>query len=380
MKNFFKYFLSILILANVVLLVTGNTHWYPALYYNFADIDDYKIFENRIVKATNPKQLSNSTDYNTKQYNSEFEAQMKVWKTKSLMVLKHDSVVYEKYWDGYNAQTLSGSFSVAKSIVSILIGVAIKEGKIKNIDEPVSNYIKEFAEGDKNKITIRNLLTMSSGLKWDEAYSNPWSITTKAYYGDDLYTLCSNLKVETESGKIFNYQSCNSQLLSFVVKSATGKSVSQYASEKLWGSLGAEHDALWSLDKKDGLEKAYCCFNTDARDFARLGLLYLHKGNYNGSQIVDTNYVTECTQPNNLKEIDGRVCDRYGMHWWCINRNGTNVFYARGILGQYIFVIPQYELVIVRLGDGRGEPTPDGHVADVPLYIDETIKLFANSN
>lgn len=378
MKNFFKYFLSILILLNAVLLLSGNTHWYPALYYNYADIDDYKIFENRIIKATNPQPLHKSVDYNKKVFDAAFENEMMQWKTKSFIVLKDDSIVYEKYYDGYSDSSVSGSFSMAKSITAILIGAAIKEGKIKSIDEPVAHYIKEFADGEKNKITIRNLLTMSSGLRWDEAYSNPWSITTKAYYGSDIYKLCANLNVETTPGVTFNYQSCNSELLSFIITSATGKNISTYASEKLWGPIGAVHDALWSLDKKDGLEKSYCCVNSNARDFARIGLLFLHKGNFNNVQVVDTSWVDMSTVPNGLKEKDGTACMRYGLHWWTIERGGCHIYYARGILGQYIFIIPEHRIVCVRLGDGRGEPTPDGHLTDVHLYLDEVMKLFAS--
>jgi CubicO group peptidase (beta-lactamase class C family) len=375
MKKFLKYFFGILILANIVIVASGNIYLYKAFYYNFVDIDDFKIFNNRIVEARNPKPWNIAVDYNKIKIPNQLLWKLEEYKTTAFLVVRNDSIIYENYWEDYSDTSKSGSFSVAKSIVNVLVGIALKEGKIKNIDEPVGNYIPEFKDGAKSKITIRHLLEMSSGLKWDEAYANPFSITTEAYYGTDLYNLVANLKVESEPGKIFNYQSCNSNLLSIIVNKATGKTVSEYASEKLWTPINAEQNALWSLDHKDGIEKGYCCFNSNARDFARIGKLYLNKGNWNGVQIVDTNYVEESTHPAPILR-NGEANKIYGLHGWCINRMNHNIFFARGILGQYIFVVPDKKIIIVRLGHKRGEPTPDGYVTDLYTILDETIKTF----
>ncbi len=376
MKKLVVILIWILFLANAAIIATGSTYLYKAFYYNFVDIDDYKLFNNRTIVANEPKPWNLSAYYNKIRITDELKWKLDGYKTTAFLVVRNDSIVYENYWEDYNDSSLSGSFSVAKSIVNVLVGIALKEGKINSIDEPVSKYVPEFGKDRKSKITIRHLLEMSSGLKWDEAYANPFSITTEAYYGNDLYTLMANLEVETEPGKVFNYQSCNSNLLSIIVSKATGKTLSQYASEKLWTPLHAEHNALWSLDHEEGIEKGYCCFNSNARDFARIGKLYLNKGNFDGVQLVDTAFVEESTRPAPILDNNGQPNKIYGLHWWCINRKQHQVFFARGILGQYIFVVPDKNLIIVRLGHKRGERTPDGYVEDIFTYLDETIKIF----
>ena len=209
---------------------------------------------------------------------------------------------------------------------------------------------------------------MSSGLKWDEAYSSLFSVTTKAYYGYDVATLVGNLPIETQPGINFNYQSCNTQLLGMILIKATGKTISQYAQEKLWQPLQAEHDALWSLDNSDGIEKCFCCFNSTATDFARIGALYLHQGNWHGLQIVDSTFVKESIKPAHLL-YQGKANTIYGLHWWLATVAGKPVYFARGILGQYIFVLPHKNLVAVRLGNKRGEVLPDGYVSDINTYL-----------
>jgi len=210
---------------------------------------------------------------------------------------KRYSPAFEAYWDGYGKDSYSNSFSMAKSIVSLLVGCAINDGYIRSIDDPVGNYLPEFAEGDKAKITIKHLLTMSSGLSWDESYSTLFSLTTKGYYGNNLSQLVLNQTVVKEPGKTFEYRSGDTQLLSLIIEKATGETLSDYASEKIWTKVGAEHDALWCLDRNDGVEKAFCCFNSNARDFARFGQLVLNQGMWNGEQIVPASYLAEALTP-----------------------------------------------------------------------------------
>lgn len=375
MKKILKYFLIVFAILNVLVITSGNMYMYKALIYNFPGIDDYKIFDNNVIKAANPQPWKVSEQYNKIKLDKVFIDSLEFYKTTAFLVVKNDSVIYENYWEDYSDTSHSGSFSAAKSIVSVLAGIALKEGKIKNIDEPVANYIPEFKFGGKEKITIRHLLNMSAGLKWDEAYSSLTSLTTKSYYGKNLYSLVTNLEVEKEPGVYYNYQSCNTELLAIVIIKATGKTLSQYASEKLWTPINAEHEAYWSLDQVNGIEKAFCCFNSNARDFARIGKLYLNKGNWNGFQIVDSSFVDESIRPAKL--LNGTIPNTiYGFQWWCINRNGHQIFFARGILGQYIFVVPDKNLIVVRLGHERGAPTPDGYVTDVFTYLDEMIKVF----
>jgi CubicO group peptidase (beta-lactamase class C family) len=166
--------------------------------------------------------------------------------------------------------------------------------------------------------------------------------------------------------------------LGMLIEKACGMSLSEYASEKLWKPLQAMHDASWSLDKKDGTEKAYCCIYSNARDFARLGSLYLHDGNWKGKQIVSAKYINESLSPVALKMPDGSTNDCYGYGWWLLpDYKGHRVFYARGIQGQYIAVIPDTKTIVVRLGNKRGEKTGN-HCNDLFVYLDGALEMIGN--
>ncbi|HVD97529.1 MAG TPA: serine hydrolase [Cytophagaceae bacterium] len=364
------------ILFNAWVVLSGKSYFYKALLYNFADIDDYKIFpERKIGKSAKPQPWPKSTHYNQTDISDTLRKNLVALESVALLIIKNDSLVYEEYWDGYGENSFSNSFSMAKSYVSTLVGAALQEGKIKSIDQPIGYFLPEFKEGDKQKITIRHLLMMSSGLNWVEGYSSPFSPTTEAYYGTDLKKLMSGLKPIEEPGKIFRYKSGDTQILSFVLEQATGKALSDYAHEKLWEPLGCENDALWSLDKKDGYEKAYCCVNSNARDFARLGKLYLDSGKWNGQILIPQEYVLASIRPNHLPDgdLDMKPSEFYGYQWWTIPQyQGHDIFYARGILGQYIIVIPDQRKIVVRLGKQRG-PSVGKHYKEALLLIDEAL-------
>lgn len=363
---------------NLYVITTGKTYFYKAVRYNFAGVDDYQLFENRVLhKSTQPQPWLVSRKLNKKPLSDKLQKKLDSLKTFAFLVIKNDSVVYESYSDGYSASSFSNSFSMAKTVVSILIGAAIKDGKIKNIDQAVGDFLPDFNSEGKEKIKIKHLLTMSSGLNWDESYASPFSMTTEAYYGSDLPKLMSSLKAIEEPGKKFNYLSGNTQLMALVLEKATGKHLAEYAEEKLWQPMGAENDALWSLDHKDGTEKAYCCLNSNARDFARFGKLYLQNGKWNGTPLIDSNYVAESLQPADIiNPTDGKPVDFYGLQWWLMpNVSNTKAFYARGILGQFVIVVPEYDIIIVRLGNMKG-PKIGEQQSEVYTYIEEVIKLF----
>lgn len=358
--------------------MADKNYVYKALYYNLADIDDNKIFEQREIDASPEAQpWPLASNYNKLKLPEDLGRLHRNLESVAFVVVQNDSLLYERYWDGYSDESLSNSFSVAKSIVSMLVGVAIKEGFIESVEQPVGDFLPEFREGDKARIKIRHLLWMSSGLNWDESYLNPFSVTTESYYGSDLEKVIHRLKAVEEPGKTYSYKSGDTQVLGFLLEAATGKSLSELAEEKLWKPLGAEHKAEWSLDKPAGKEKAYCCFFSNARDFARLGNLYLHNGIWKGDTIVPPAYVQASLTPSGLpKATDGEKVDFYGYSWWLMpDYKGQRVFYARGILGQYIIVIPEKNLVIVRLGKERGEMF-DNHPDDVRFLIDGVNKMI----
>jgi CubicO group peptidase (beta-lactamase class C family) len=258
---------------------------------------------------------------------------------------------------------------MAKSITSLLIGAAIKEGKIQSVEEPVGNYLPEFRTGDRAKVRIVDVLTMSSGTNWDESYANPLSVTTELYYGHNIYKTAVGVSIVNPPGTLHRYKSGDTQLLGLIIEKATGKSLSAYASEKLWQPMGAEHAALWSTDKIGGSEKAYCCFNSNARDFARLGQMMLDSGRWKGNEIISRDYYLQSIKPCMIPDDAGERCTYYGYQWW-INPSRPEIFYARGILGQYIIVIPSKKTVIVRLGKKRS----DKYIEYAPAEVDALIK------
>lgn len=358
-------------LSAAAIYFSGKTYVYRALYYNFAGIDDNQIFEERAIPANNPQPWPVSKHYNQAKLPDAFPEKQQDLKMAAFLVICHDSLRQEYYTEKYGPGSLTNSFSVAKSVVSMLIGVALKEGRIKSVDQPVGDFLPAFREGAKSKITLRHLLTMSSGLNWDESYSNPLSMTTEAYYGTDLKGLVNRQEVETEPGKEFFYKSGNTQILALVLEAVTHMPLSDYAATRLWQPLGAEKPAEWSLDKENGTEKAYCCLYSNARDFARLGQLYLKNGIWHGDTLVDPVYVKASLTPTGLPDkLTGAQGDFYGYQWWLIpDYKGLEVFYARGILGQYIIVVPEKELVVVRLGEKRGEKK-GMHLQDVYDLLD----------
>ncbi|WP_299703588.1 serine hydrolase [uncultured Pontibacter sp.] len=376
-KRFGLGAILVLGLAAAWLHMADKNYVYKALYHNFADIDDHLIFHQRKIEAPESAQpWPLASEYNNLRLPTDLQRLHQDLESIAFVVIHQDSLLYEQYWDGYSEESLSNSFSMAKSIVSVLLGVALQEGAIQSIDQPVGDFLPEFKEGRKANITLRHLLWMSSGLNWDESYSNPLSMTTEAYYGSNLKKIIKRLEAVEEPGQKFEYKSGDTQVLGFVLEAATGKNLADYAEEKLWRPLGAERKAEWSIDRPRGSEKAYCCFFSNARDFARIGQLYLQQGVWQGDTLVSPEYVQASITPNGLTDaLTNETSDHYGYQWWLLpDYKKQYVFYARGILGQYIIVIPEKELVIVRLGKKRGERI-NNHPSEVMAMIDAVNKI-----
>lgn len=339
------------------------------LIHLFPNLDDYKIFYNNIVDVSNEPQHWDVAS-EKKILPDEDAKYLSTHKTTAFLVIQNGKILYENYWENTDEKTPSNTFSVTKSIVSLLIGIALDEEKIQSLDEPIGKYIPEFANDERGKITILDLLTMSSGLDWDEHYSSPFSITTKAYYGNNLREVVTSQKLIAEPGKVFKYLSGNTQLLAYIVEKATKKTISEYAQEKIWTKIGAEHKAIWSKDASDGDERAFCCFHTNAKDIARIGQLVLNKGNWNGTQIVPENYITKATSPADfLVDEKGKRLDYYGYQWWILNEAGYRTPYMRGHKGQYIYSIPEKNAVIVRLGKKKDKEEIGPITADIIRYF-----------
>lgn len=383
LKKIGKWLLIILVVLNLAIVFTGNTHIYKGVANTYLkgrsgpSIDEFGIFENREVNTGTYLPWKKSETYNTAKIPSTLEKNFEEMQTVAFVVIKDGELTHEQYWDGFGEDSRSNSFSMAKTFVGILVGQAIQEGKIKSLDQPVGDFIPEYKEGDNAKITIKHLLTMSSGIDFDEDYVSPFAYPARAYYGSDLTELTMKYKAAEEPGKVFKYLSGNSELLAMVLEKATGKKLSDYMSEKLWKPLGAKNKALWSLDHAEGLEKAYCCFNSNAPDFARIGQLYLDSGKWNGTQLVPSDFVLNSVKPAELVCEDGTKNDKYGYAWWLLpDYKGHAVFYARGILGQYILCIPDKKMVVVRLGRKREKPQGTEHPKDVFYYLDAAFEMY----
>lgn len=274
-----------------------------------------------------------------------FDDYLKENKTVAFLIIRNDTILYERYFKGYDKAAIVPSFSMAKSVTSMLIGIAVGEGLIKSVEEPITNYIPGLQKG-MEKITIRHLLQMTSGIKFNESYFNPFGDAATFYYGRNLRKSVKKIRPEHEPGTRYQYSSGNTQMLGLVLEYALkGQTVSAYLQEKLWQPMGMEYDASWSIDKKkNGLEKTFCCINARARDFAKLGRLYVNKGNWNGRQLVPESWVKESTRYDTTAGSAGY----YQYQWWLPRRGGE--FIAQGILGQFIYGNPAKNLVIVRLG------------------------------
>lgn len=326
--------------------------------YNFADINDHKKFPARNIQIGTNKfifptaekgKFPRELNVNGKIY--PFEKYVEDNKTVAFLIIQNDTIQYEKYWGKRNETSVVPSFSMAKSITSILIGCAIDDKLIPSVNEPITTYIPELKENGFEKVTIEHLLQMTSGLDFNESYSNPFGDAATFYYGTNLRKATGKMKLKTELGKQFEYVSGNTQLLGLVLERALkGKSLTSYLEEKLWKPLEMEFDASWSLDRqKNGLEKTFCCINARARDYAKIGRLYLNKGKWNGKQIISENWVTQSTK---VDTTNGSAW-YYQYQWWLPTQTGD--FMAQGILGQYIYVHPKKNLVIVRLGKNTGK-------------------------
>ncbi len=384
LKKVGKWFLIILVILNLAIIISGRTYLYKGIANTYLkgrsgpNAFEYAIFDNREVKAGVFQKWNLGAAFNKKTISEGHKKEFADMQTVAFLVLKNDSIVHEQYWDGYGEDSHTNSFSMAKTITSILIGCAIDDGKIKSVDQPVSDFLPEFKEGEEAKLTIKHLLTMSSGINFDEDYANPFAYPGAAYYGSDIKKLTYKYKCTEPAGKTFNYLSGNTELLGFILEKATGTSVSEYASEKLWKPIGAKNTALWSLDHEGGMEKTYCCFNSNARDFSRLGQLYLDSGKWNGRQLVSLQYVLNSTKPADMMDDFGKKNAKYGYCWWLIpNYKGHDIFYARGLLGQYIVCIPDQKMVVVRLGNKKEKIHPgQDHSIDVFYYIDAALEMY----
>jgi CubicO group peptidase (beta-lactamase class C family) len=329
------------------------------VYWNYADASDYKKFPADTILASTvahefarppeEKQIFFPQKTENEVQSTSLDQFLPAKKTLAFIILRNDSIIYEKYFKGYDRNSVIPSFSVAKSFVSAMIGIAVSEGAIHDIHQAVTDYLPGMKDPGFQKVTLEDLLTMRSGIKFNEGYKNPFGDAAKFYYGLNLKRYTRKLKVIHAPGSAYEYASGNTQILAMVLEKATGKRLSEYFEEKIWRPMGTSHTATWSLDSKKHREaKAFCCINAVAEDFALFGQLYLDKGMAGGQEVVPEYWVRESLTVRNNSEDSQRYPYTY---MWRVMNDGS--FFAKGILGQYIFVCPQKKIVIVRMGEGE---------------------------
>jgi CubicO group peptidase (beta-lactamase class C family) len=321
-----------------------------AIIWMDADTDDRRRFPARLIEApqrATPLERAPIDLDDERIGGRPLEELLSDSSTTAFIVLRGDTVVYERYFDGHDRTSIQTSFSVAKSFASALVGIAVEEEAIGDVDDPITRYLPELLERDRRfgQITIAHLISMTSGLRYEES-GLPWGDDAQTYYGTDLRDLAlADTEIVEPPGTRWHYNNYNPLLVGMILERATGVPVAEYLERKLWRPLGAEFDASWSLDSEDsGFEKMESGINARAIDFARLGVLYLRDGTWLGRQIVPRAWIRASTTA-------ASVAYHYGYWWWVEPGGG---FLARGNLGQFVFVDPRRDVVIARFGDDDG--------------------------
>lgn len=325
---------------------------------NFADLDDHRIFANREISApqarsalpatgADPHRLAQMIVADGHGTVQPLEQHLHDTRTAAFIVVHEHRIVYERYGLGYDERSLLNSFSIAKAVMAALVGMALDEGRIHSLQATVARYRPEFAGTPYGDVPLLDLLTMTSGVG-DAPTLLPGAASY--YYGEDLHELTARA-IERDSNT-WRYSEADVQVLAFVLEAAVGRSVSAYLGEKLWRPLGMESRALWALDRRGGIEKAFCCLSARARDFARLGLLFLDAGRWKGRQIVPRRWAERSVLP--AIAVGGGY--RHQHLWWT-PPGDVGDFYAYGHNGQYLYVHPAARVVIVKFSEAK-QPDP----------------------
>lgn len=270
--------------------------------------------------------------------------------TDAFVVVEGGKITYEWYADGTTATTRLSSWSVAKSVVSLLVGQAIDRGELSEDDRLVDVLPELETGGDYDRVTVRDLLDMTAGIDVPEDYNEYWPFTGTArmYITKDLRDFVADHRTtDFVPGSKGVYRSVNTQLLGLILEKVTGEHLADLLSHDLWKPIGAGHDATWNLDQEGGNEKAFCCINATARDYARLGQLVLDDGRVGDTQVLPTSWITRISTAA-PHEVDGWG---YSAQWWHPPGGTGDDFSAIGIYGQYIYVNPTADVVIVKLSD-----------------------------
>ncbi|KIO75893.1 hypothetical protein TH53_17650 [Pedobacter lusitanus] len=370
------YLLAAVVLL-VVLLFAMLFTWRPELVrvvrYQSPDANTYKIFPQAVIQpsdtafhfvkaAVNRDDLDTLHVLNWKNESVPFTTYLKDGKANLFMVIRNDTIIYQRFAPGYSDTTLTTLFSVAKTMVSIMVGEALEEGKIKSLDDKLVNYVPELKVNPAfNGITLKNLLEMKSGLEFKDVYGGLiaafLSDEAKYYYTDDIKKELINVKAANAPGTVWKYKSIDAFLLTWALENATGKKAAAYFQDKIWKKIGTAYPAGFGLDHENGLANTASRFQSTAIDLAKLGRLYLNKGKYNGNQVISADWVIQSVNLGNDIPANSKGWQKSAHHYlWWVPQQGINGDYAaEGMRGQRLYIDPLTRTIIVQFsGKGAG--------------------------
>jgi CubicO group peptidase (beta-lactamase class C family) len=370
--------LSAIIMASIIALMYSFNYDYlfsgiAKTYFRgktSASIDDGKLFPHNNIQAGSAQPWEKDNAYNKLPLSAVLEENLVKTKSASFLVIKNGKLLHEQYWGG-NQKTRTNSFSMAKAVTVMLLGKAIEEGKMKNLEQDYSEYYQNYANVPFGKnLSLYDLAAMEAGLDWKEDYQNPFSPNAKAYYGKSLAKAVFLKGFKEEPGKKFEYQSGATQLLGFAVRKAVDISLADYLSQKFWQPLGMEQNAFWNTDE-NGMEKTFCCINAESRDFAKLGQLLLNDGIWKGEQLLNKEFVEKMRTPTKASN------SAYGLGLWINVDKEIKYYYFRGMQGQFILIVPEKNMVIVKTGSYQNQPLDSkGRPKQADVIVRETLKMF----
>jgi CubicO group peptidase (beta-lactamase class C family) len=371
---------------------TSRSQLARAVVWGESDVDDWRRFPARPVAAgperfdfrrpaTGPPAAVRhiSVREGGRRVQRDLEPFLAATDTTAFLMVRGDTLLYEGYFNGYRHDSVQTSMSMAKSVLSALVGIAIGEGRIGSVDAPITRYVPDLAARDPRfgRITLRHLLTMTSGLRYQES-GGPWGDDTATYYAPNLRKLALEAtEVVEEPGRRFHYNNYNPLLVGLALERATGTPVASYLEAKLWRPLGMEADGSWSPDSQaSGLEKLESGLNARAVDFAKFGLLFAQDGRWRGRQLVPRAWVQDPTLiPTRVAAAPARA---YQFFWWVQDDRRPRAQFARGKYGQHLYVVPDEDLVLVRFGRDVGDADWPELFSDLARRLDESTTAKAS--
>jgi CubicO group peptidase (beta-lactamase class C family) len=376
--------LGFLVLGAITLQLTGHGYIWRALRFTYLDghrtahIDDARNFPQAAI-ANAPQVQPWPVAPALKPVSDETRAYLEAQGSAAFVVAQRGRIVSEQYFAPYDAHSRINIFSMAKTLTTLLTGAAVADGYLPSFDAPIATWLPEYAKGPQGqKATLAQFSAMTSGHAWDENYYLPLNETTELYFGGHAEQTVLRKGFEREPGSDYEYSSASTQVLGVALSRALKAktptlTLADYLSQRLWQPLGMSDASSWSLDRprsEGGMELAYCCVHANARDMARIGQLLLQKGQWQGQTLVPADFVARMTAP-------GPKVRYYGHGLWMDPDHAPAFYYLQGHLGQYVIVVPERELVIVRLGQTRIKAnTRHPRIYDeVYRYLDEGLRL-----